>query len=119
MIPMDVENSAMLIDIVCMGGADCHGVTMSMALNSPIMVTDSFWDNSILPWFLGPLDLLPWRVVGRSVGRSVCPSVNTSNSATNVWIIFKIGGNIPWVNISRRFFHFLKISIFEFFIIFF
>ena len=57
---------------------------------------------------LGPLDLLPWRVVGRSVGRSVGPSVNTCNSATNFRIIFKIGGNIPWVNISRLFFVFVK-----------
>ena len=31
-------------------------------------------------------------------------SVNTSNSATNVRIIFKIGGNIPWVNISKHYF---------------
>ena len=34
--------------------------------------------------FLGPLDLLPWRVVGRSV----CPSVNTCNSATKQWSDF-------------------------------
>ena len=60
--------------------------------------------------FLGPLDLLPWRVVGRSVG----PSVNTCNSATNFRIFFKIGGNIPWVNISRSFFRFCKILNFEF-----
>ena len=45
----------------------------------------------------------------RSVGRSVCLSVNTCNSATNVRIFFKIGGNIPWVNITRRFFRFCKI----------
>ena len=41
----------------------------------------------------------------RSVGRSVRPSTPL-NSATNVWIFFKIGGNIPWVNISRRFCNF-------------
>ena len=50
----------------------------------------------------------------RSVGRSVCLSVNTCNSATNVRIFFKIGGNIPWVNITRRFFRFCKIFNFEF-----
>ena len=50
----------------------------------------------------------------RSVGRSVCLSVNTCNSATNVRIVFKIGGNIPWVNITRRFFRFCKIFNFEF-----
>ena len=50
----------------------------------------------------------------RSVGRSVCPSVNICNSATNVRIFFKIGGNIPWVNITRRFFSFCKIFNFEF-----
>ena len=53
----------------------------------------------------------------RSVGRSVCPSVNICNSATYVRIFFKIGVNIPWVNITRRFFHFCKILNFEFFII--
>ena len=62
----------------------------------------------------GPLDLLPWHVVGRSVGRSVCPSVNICNSATYVRIFFKIGVNIPWVNITRRFFNFCKIFNFEF-----
>ena len=82
-------------------------------------IQNNYFSFNVFFMFLGPLDLLPWRVVGRSVGRSVCPSVNTSNSATNVWIFFKIGGNIPWVNISRRFFHFKKKSIFEFFIIFF
>ena len=77
------------------------------------------WHTTIrhLMQFLGPLDLLPWRVVGRSVGRSVCPSVNICNSATYVRIFFKIGVNIPWVNITRRFFHFCKILIFEFCII--
>ena len=59
-------------------------------------------------------DLLPWRVVGRSVGRSVRPSVNTCNSATNVRIFFKFGGNIPWVNMARPFFRFCKILNFEF-----
>ena len=58
------------------------------------------------------------RSVGRSVGLSVCLSVclsvNTCNSATNVRIFFKIGGNIPWVNITRRFFRFCKIFNFEF-----
>ena len=53
----------------------------------------------------------------RSVCLSVCLSVNTSNSATNVWIFFKIGGNIPWVNISRRFFHFKKFQFLNFFLI--
>ena len=66
-----------------------------------------YWQNTS---FLGPLDLLPWRVVGRSVR----PSVNTCNSATNFRIFFKIGGNIPWVNISRPFFRFCKIFNFEF-----
>ena len=56
---------------------------------------------------LGPLDLLPWRVVGRSVG----PSVNICNSATYVRIFFKIGVNIPWVNITRVFLIFVKFSI--------
>ena len=41
-------------------------------------------------------------------------SVNTCNSATNVWIFFKIGGNIPWENITRRVFCFCKILSFEF-----
>ena len=54
------------------------------------------------------------RSVGRKVGRSVCPSVNICNLATNVRIVFKIGGNIPWVNITRRFFRFCKILNFEF-----
>ena len=59
----------------------------------------------LLPVLLGPLDLMPWRVgwsVGWSVGRSVSPSVNTCNSATNFWTFFKIGGDIPWVNMSRN-----------------
>ena len=68
--------------------------------------------------FLGPLDLLPWRVVGRSVRPSVRPSVNICNSATYVRIFFKIGVNIPWVNITRRFFRFCKIlNFFYFFLI--
>ena len=46
--------------------------------------------------------------------RSVGLSINTCNSATNVWIFFKIGGNIPWENITRRFFRFCKILNFEF-----
>ena len=41
--------------------------------------------------------------------RSVCLSVNTCNSATNVWIFFKISENIPWENITRHFFRFCKI----------
>ena len=39
----------------------------------------------------------------RSVGRSVCPSVNTSNSATNVWIFFEMGGNIEVFFIFKKF----------------
>ena len=62
----------------------------------------------------GPIAVARRRSVGRSVGRSVCPSVNICNSATNVRIFFKIGGNIPWVNITRRFFRFCKIFNFEF-----
>ena len=50
--------------------------------------------------FLGPLDLLPWHVVGPSVRLHY-------NSVTYVGIFFKLGGNIPWVNISS-FFEFLK-----------
>ena len=50
----------------------------------------------------------------RSVGRSVRPSVNICNSATYVRIFFKIGVNIPWVNITIRFFRFCKIFNFEF-----
>ena len=46
--------------------------------------------------------------------RSVGLSVNTCNSATNVRIFVKIGGNIPCVNITRRFFRFCKIFNFEF-----
>ena len=65
---------------------------------------------SLILLFLGPLDLLPWRVVGRSV----CPSVNIRNSATNVGIVFKLGVNIFWVNISRHIFRFCKIFNFEF-----
>ena len=49
-----------------------------------------------------------------SVGRSVDLSVNTCNSATNVWIFFKIGGNIPWENITRPIFRCCKILNFEF-----
>ena len=45
----------------------------------------------------------------RSVGRSVRPSVNTCNSATDFRIFFKFGGNIPWVNMARPFFRFCKI----------
>ena len=62
------------------------------------------------PPFLGPLDLLPWRVVGRSVR----PSVNTCNSATNFRIFLKFGGYIPWVNMTRHFIRFCKIFNFEF-----
>ena len=47
--------------------------------------------------FLGPLIAVARR-------RSVCPSVYTYNSATYVGIFFKLGGNIPWVNISRSIF---------------
>ena len=54
----------------------------------------------------------------RSVGRAVRPSVNICNSATNVRIVFKIGGNIPWVNITSIFFRFCKICNSEFFIFF-
>ena len=50
----------------------------------------------------------------RSVGRSVGPSVNTCNSATDFRIFFKFGGNIPWVNMARPFFRFCKILNFEF-----
>ena len=50
--------------------------------------------------FSDSFDILPWRVVG--------PSVHICNSATNVRIVFKIGGNIPWVNITRLFFNFYK-----------
>ena len=46
--------------------------------------------------------------------RSVGPSGNTCNSATNVRIFFKIGGNIPWANITKPFFRFCKIFHFEF-----
>ena len=62
----------------------------------------------------GPIAVARCRSVGRSVGRSVRPSVNTCNSATNFRIFFKIGGNIPWVNISRPFFRFCKILNFKF-----
>ena len=65
-------------------------------------------DANFYYYFLGPLDLLRWRVIGWSVGWSVCLSVNTCNSATNVWIFFKSGGNIPWENITRHFFVFVK-----------
>ena len=41
--------------------------------------------------------------------RSVGPSVNTCNSATDFRIFFKFGGNIPWVNMARPFFRFCKI----------
>ena len=57
----------------------------------------------------GPIALARRRSVSRSVGPSVRPTVNTCNSATNFRIFFKIGGNIPWVNISRYFFRFCKI----------
>ena len=88
-------------------------------LNQPyvLQIESKSINVSLVTWqtyrwssFLGPLDLLPWCVVGRSVGLSV----NTCNSATNVRIFFKIGGNIPWVNITRRFFRFCKIFNFEF-----
>ena len=44
----------------------------------------------------------------RSVGLSVCLSVNTCNLATNVLIFFKISGNI-----TRPFFRFCKILNFK------
>ena len=43
----------------------------------------------------------------RSVRPSVRPPVNTCNSAINFRIFFKIGGNIPLVNITVFFFSFL------------
>ena len=63
--------------------------------------------------FLGPLDLLPWRVVGRSVCLSVCLSTPVTRQPM-FGFFFKIGGNIPWVNITRCFFRFCKIFNFEF-----
>ena len=72
---------------------------MAIICNPPIMLCATF-----VPCFFrstGPI------AVARR--RSVCPSVNICNSATYVRIFFKIGVNIPWVNITRRFFHFCKI----------
>ena len=57
--------------------------------------------------FLGPLDLLLWRV-GRSVGRSVCLSTPVTRQP-KFGFFFKIGGKILWENITRGFFRFYKI----------
>ena len=51
--------------------------------------------------FIGPLDLLPWRVVGRSV----CLSVTRQP----MFRFFSKSGNIPGENIARYFFRFCKI----------
>ena len=75
---------------------------------------------SILFRSTGPIAVARRRSVGRSVDLSVylsvclsvCLSVNICNSATYVRIFLKIGGNIPWVNITKSFFVFVQFWIF-------
>ena len=63
-------------------------------------------DFGLLAIFLGPPDLLPWRIVGRSVGQSV--HLSTSVTPQPMLGFFSKSLNIPWVNITRRFFVFVK-----------
>ena len=84
---------------------------------SPLLITSPTFHHCppLFPLFrsTGPIAVARRRSVGRSVGLSV-NTCNMCNSATNFRIFFKIGGNIPWVNISRPFFRFCKILNFEF-----
>ena len=82
------------IEGVCVwgGGGGCSGRDAQFCTSAHVLDKPEK-EHVNFPGLFGPLDQLPWRVVRPSVRPSIRPSV------CNVWIFFKIGGNIPWENI--------------------